>query len=75
MERLRREFEFLGFSGVETFIASGNVVFEARGRNEERLRAKIEHHLREALGYEVTTFIRSTAELRQIASHRPFPLV
>ena len=30
MERLRREFEFLGFSGVDTFIASGNVIFEAR---------------------------------------------
>jgi uncharacterized protein (DUF1697 family) len=73
MTRLRREFEFLGFSGVETFIASGNVVFEARARNEERLQLKIERHLREALGYEVTTFIRSTAELRQVAKHRPFP--
>ena len=72
MERLRREYEVLGFSEVETFSASGNVVFEARGRNEERLRAKIEHRLRDALGYEVTTFIRSTAELRQIANHSPF---
>jgi len=73
MKRLRHEFEFLGFSGVETFIASGNIVFETRGTNEERLRIKIERHLRETLGYEVTTFIRSTAELRQVANHRPFP--
>jgi len=73
MERLRHEFESLGFSGVETFIASGNVVFEAGGRNEERLRAKIECHLRATLGYEVTTFIRSLAELHQVANHRPFP--
>jgi uncharacterized protein (DUF1697 family) len=41
MTRLRREFDLLGFSGVETFIASGNVVFEARARNEERLQSKI----------------------------------
>ena len=27
MERLRREFEVFGFPGVETFIASGNVIF------------------------------------------------
>ena len=68
MKRLRHEFEFLGFSGIETFIASGNIIFETRGTNEERLRIKIERHLRETLGYEVTTFIRSTAELRQVAA-------
>lgn len=73
MEQLRREFELLGFSGVETFIASGNVIFEAPAGNEERLRTKIESHLREALGYEVATFIRSQDELRQIAGYRPFP--
>jgi uncharacterized protein (DUF1697 family) len=72
MERLRREFEFLGFSGVETFIASGNVIFEARAGNEERLRKRIESHLREAFAYEVATFIRSGAELRHIAHQRPF---
>ena len=32
MERLRREFEVFGFPGVETFIASGNVVFDHSGR-------------------------------------------
>jgi uncharacterized protein (DUF1697 family) len=31
MERLRREFEFFGFPGVETFIASDNVVFDHSG--------------------------------------------
>lgn len=31
MERLRREFEVFGFPGVETFIASGNVVFDHSG--------------------------------------------
>jgi uncharacterized protein (DUF1697 family) len=70
MERWWREFEFVGFSGVETFIASGNVILAASARNEERLQAKIESHLQEALGYEVATFIRSAAELRRIANHR-----
>ena len=32
MERLRREFEVFGFPGVETFIASDNVVFDHSGR-------------------------------------------
>jgi uncharacterized protein (DUF1697 family) len=72
MDRLRRLFESLGFSNVETFIASGNVVFESKSRNAKTLEAKIEKELREALGYEVTTFIRSEAELIDIAHYEPF---
>ena len=54
MDRLRQIFESLGFSGVETFIASGNVVFETSSNNVKTLERKIENALREALGYEVT---------------------
>jgi hypothetical protein len=63
MERLRREFEGLGFAEVETFIASGNVIFESRATNEKLLSSKVERHLESALGYEVAVFIRSSAEL------------
>jgi uncharacterized protein (DUF1697 family) len=73
MDHLRRLFEALGFSGVETFIASGNVVFQTTARNAGTLERKIEDSLREALGYEVATFIRTDAELADIARYRPFP--
>ena len=72
MERLRREFEALGLTTVETFIASGNVIFESRATNEKLLRTKIERQLQHALGFEVATFLRSSAELTKIASHDPF---
>lgn len=72
MEHLRREFESLGFAGVETFIASGNVIFQSRSQNGRQLEAKIEKHLQKVFGYEVATFIRSLAELRQIAKQHPF---
>lgn len=72
MDSLRRLFESLGFSNVETFIASGNVVFETTSRNARALERKIENSLREALGYEVATFIRTAAELAAIASYEPF---
>jgi uncharacterized protein (DUF1697 family) len=75
MERLRSAFAALGFSAVETFIASGNVVFESHLTKEELLRAKLERHLARTLGYKVATFIRSSAELIQVANHRPFPSV
>ena len=72
MDVLRQQFEALGFSNVETFIASGNVVFETAAKNARTLEKKIEAHLRAALGYEVSTFIRTKAELSAIAQVQPF---
>lgn len=72
MELLRQQFETLGFSGVETFIASGNVVFEAVSEDDKDLEMKIEHELCEAFGYKVATFVRTVAELVDIANYQPF---
>lgn len=72
MDFLRSLFESLGFSNVETFIASGNVVFEAASKNAQALEREIENRLREALGFEVATFIRTDTELAAVASYKPF---
>ena len=72
MDFLRRLFESLGFSNVKTFIASGNVVFEITSKNAQALAREIEKSLREALGYEVATFIRTAAELATVADYKPF---
>ena len=72
MDFLRQVFESLGFSEVQTFIASGNVVFETGAKTIEMLERKIEKKLREALGYDVATFIRTPAELKEIADFEPF---
>jgi uncharacterized protein (DUF1697 family) len=72
MDDLRQLFESLGFSSVETFIASGNVVFETTAKDARTLEKKIEKKLREALEYEVATFIRTEAELAGIANYQPF---
>ncbi|HVZ39515.1 MAG TPA: DUF1697 domain-containing protein [Candidatus Kapabacteria bacterium] len=73
MDQLKRLFEELGFQNVETFIASGNVIFETSAPNAGALERKIESHLRSALGYEVATFVRSAPELAAVAGYRPFP--
>ena len=66
MDALRRLFEELGFTNVETFIASGNVVFESKSRSAASLEKAIEAHLQKSLGYEVKTFIRSESEVAEI---------
>lgn len=72
MTELRALFESLGFDGVETFIASGNVIFESRSKDANALERKIEDHLRKSLGYEVATFIRTVPEVHAVAQHKPF---
>jgi uncharacterized protein (DUF1697 family) len=74
MARLRGMFTSMGLSRVETFIASGNVIFEAAEREVALLESRIERHLGSMLGYPVDTFIRLTRDLPAIASHQPFQL-
>jgi uncharacterized protein (DUF1697 family) len=73
MARLREEFEALGLKDVETFIASGNVIFSTRSTDAAALQKKIETRLRSSLGFEVATFLRTDAEVASIATYRPFP--
>ena len=73
MDRLRGIFESLGFSNVETLIASGNVIFDSKSKDESLLVKMIEKKMKEELGFEASTFLRSIAELAEIANHQPFP--
>ncbi len=73
MAELRKQFEKLGFDHVETFIASGNVIFDATSKSTATLEKKIEAQLEKALGYEVKTFVRTGPELVALARHKAFP--
>src|SRR3954464_12194003 len=71
MDRLRALFEELELANVKTFIASGNVLFDSAARNRAALESRIERHLEQALGSEVATFVRTTAELGTVIQFRP----
>jgi uncharacterized protein (DUF1697 family) len=73
MNVLRQIFESLGLSNIATFIASGNVLFEARTKNAKALEKKIEKRLREELGDEVTAFLRTNTQVTKISNYKPFP--
>jgi uncharacterized protein (DUF1697 family) len=72
MDQLRDFFIAVGFVNVETFIASGNVIFESRSKNPAALQRKIEDYLAKSVGYEVATFVRTFAELERINKYQPF---
>jgi uncharacterized protein (DUF1697 family) len=71
MDSLRAEFEALGFTEVSTFIASGNVIFEAASKAAP-LELRIEAHLAEQLGYPVPTFVRTAGAVVKAAALEPF---
>ena len=71
MGRLRELVEELGFEHVETFIASGNVIFSSASQDVHTMEERIAGHLQEALGYAVPTLIRSQSELESIATFEP----
>ena len=69
MDRLRKLFEELGLKNVETFIASGNVIFESASKNPAALEKKIAAHLEESLGFPAATFLRTDHELARVLEH------
>ena len=72
MDALRKHFTKLGFANVETFIASGNVIFDAPGAKTKDLEERIAFELERLLGYPVATFVRTPAELTSVVRHKPF---
>lgn len=71
MDRLRAIFESVGLDAVETFIASGNVIFDS-SRALPPLEKKIAATLHAELGYEVETFLRTATVVKAIAEYQPF---
>lgn len=72
MGRLRQLFESFGVESVETFIASGNVIFQSTDA-AAALEKRIAVGLEDALGYQVVAFVRTLDELSQVVKYKAFP--
>lgn len=68
MKELVAHLEADGFTGVRTYIQSGNVVLQAKARPDVRIGACIERHF----GFRPAVFALSADELRQAAANNPF---
>ena len=72
MDELRALFESLGYDDVETYIQSGNVVFEAAGTDEAELREAVHDAIGDEFGYDVSVMIRTREELADVVAGQPF---
>ncbi len=74
MARLREICTGLGWSEVETYVNSGNVVFEASGK-AAALEAALETALEGAFGFAPAVIVRSATQVKALAAANPFPEV
>ena len=72
MANLRSLCEGLGFEQVQTYIASGNVVFSSKGA-AGRVQAALAEKLQAHAGKPVGVLVRTAAEMAAVVAANPFP--
>ncbi|MBI0582901.1 MAG: DUF1697 domain-containing protein [Methanomassiliicoccus sp.] len=61
----------IGLTRTQTYIQSGNVIFESN-EDEGPLREKIERTVEEMFGFSTTVVLRTAAEVRKLIADCPF---
>ena len=72
MNDLKQLFEESGFQNVQTYIQSGNVIFDSNTSIPSELAEAIKNSIRKKFGFEVNILIRTPDEFRKIISENPF---
>jgi len=72
MEALRGSFEALGFRNVQTYVQSGNVIFEAGLAGIGGLPLIIGKRILRDFGFPVPVLLKTSEELQRIVHDNPF---
>ena len=72
MNELRASFDALGYTGVTTYIQTGNVLFTTGSKSESGIAAAIEQRLAEDFGDSPAVLVRSVPDLLRIGTASPY---
>ena len=72
MTALKSLYESLGLGNVQTYVQSGNVVFDSEEQDDEKLRKSIEAQIEAAFGFSVPILIRTANDFKRIIESHPF---
>jgi uncharacterized protein (DUF1697 family) len=72
MADLKRMFESFGLENVQTYIQSGNVIFESQEENASVLEEQIERQLEKSYGKKMQLFVRTIRQVGSIVKACPF---
>ncbi|HTA29953.1 MAG TPA: DUF1697 domain-containing protein [Candidatus Cybelea sp.] len=72
MEALRRMFEALKFKNAQTYIQSGNVIFQDKKTDGEVLAKKIAKRIQADFGFDVPVMVKEPGEMKEVLRNNPF---
>lgn len=72
MTDLKKMFESFNVENVQTFIQTGNVIFESDEEEASKLETRIEKQLEKASGKRIQLFVRTIREVAAMARDCPF---
>ncbi len=72
MDALRQLFADLGFISIQTYIQSGNIVFQSKKDDQQKLEKKIAKAITEKFTFDVPVIVKELDEFNQIISNNPF---
>lgn len=72
MGELKNLYEGLELADVETYVQSGNVVFQSKEADAAKVAGLIEAQIEQTLGYAVTVFMRRPADFQRLLDKNPF---
>ena len=72
MEVLRGLCQGLGFRNVETYVQSGNIVFQALLENPEAISKRIGETVLRSFGFDTPVIVRTSKEMRNVIGNNPF---
>ena len=70
MKKLKALFESLRYDNVSTYINSGNVIFEGKGKPQE-IRKTLELNFKKEFGFNIPTLVKTEKEILGIAEAIP----
>lgn len=72
MAELKSLYESLGLDNVQTYLQSGNVVFDSPEQNIAKISASIRAKIEKEFGFSVPVLIRTAEDFRRIIESHPF---
>ena len=74
MNKLSSVFEGLQCRNIQTYIQSGNVIFDTNRENRNKLVSDIQQAVEEASGVIADVFLMTKDELEEVVAKNPFPV-
>ncbi len=74
MEKLREALTSIGLQDVQTYIQSGNIIFDSEIKDAKELEVSIYETIKDEFGFEVATFVLSVEQLLEAKSAIPSPM-